>query len=195
MAENFHAEALVLMVLTYVILIIIILRTVLMLCQYTFKSDQIKRAVERRSLSLQKVISVKSDENKQNSNRNQSLSTHKNNHEYHERPSKSLSVSKKHQRIPSKESKFIHPVAKQASSSMSSIVTQFHQGRTNDDDSFWQHSFQESELSKESTTIPNTSAYGMRKIGKKVYIDDTNIGSPGSKKLEQKSYESIEEKL
>lgn len=39
------------------------------------------------------------------------------------------------------------------------------------DESFWLHSFQESELSRENSSIPHTSAYGMRKVGKKTYIE------------------------
>uniref|UniRef100_A0A8R1TP21 Uncharacterized protein n=1 Tax=Onchocerca volvulus TaxID=6282 RepID=A0A8R1TP21_ONCVO len=182
MAENFYVEALVLMILTYAILIIIILRIALMLCQFTFKSetDQMKRAA-----NITIIINYRND---------------------------NLPIPAKHQIISaglSEENRYHHPVAKQdcpsgskfdvtqskfiTPSSVSSGVTQSEQERINDDDSFWRQSFQEeSELSKESTTIPHTSAYGMRKIGKKTYIDDTNIGSPRSKALEEKSYEYIE---
>ncbi|VDM94669.1 unnamed protein product [Onchocerca ochengi] len=195
MAENFYVEALVLMILTYAILIIIILRIALMLCQFTFKSetDQMKRAAKKQSSSLQNVIIVKSNENEKNSNRNHSLCACKKYHEYSERPVKNdnLPIPAKHQIISaglSEENRYHHPVAKQdcpsgskfdvtqskfiTPSSVSSGVTQSEQERINDDDSFWRQSFQEeSELSKESTTIPHTSAYGMRKIGKKTYIE------------------------
>ncbi|KAL3991064.1 hypothetical protein ACH3XW_34365 [Acanthocheilonema viteae] len=184
MVENFDMEALVLTTLTYITLIFVILRIVLALCQFKIKNkiDQAER-VRGRSLSLEKVIVMKADENKQNLNK----------HKYYEKPIKNHNSTdyEKHQTVSlnsSKEDKIILPVPKNAYPSM----TQSNQKRINDDESFWLHSFEESELSRENSTIPNTSAYGMRKVGKNIYIDDTNVGSPGSKALEQKSSEQIE---
>ncbi|EJW84308.1 hypothetical protein WUBG_04781 [Wuchereria bancrofti] len=130
MAGNFDAEALVLIVLTYITLIIVLLRIALALCQFTIKKE-IDRAKQIVNVTVTQFETYPS-------------------------------------------------------------VTQSHQKGVNDDESFWLHSFEESELSRENANVPYTSAYGMRKVGKKTYIDDTNIGSPGSKALEQKSCEHIE---
>ncbi|KAL3991065.1 hypothetical protein ACH3XW_34365 [Acanthocheilonema viteae] len=201
MVENFDMEALVLTTLTYITLIFVILRIVLALCQFKIKNkiDQAER-VRGRSLSLEKVIVMKADENKQNLNK----------HKYYEKPIKNHNSTdyEKHQTVSlnsSKEDKIILPVPKNDIKEFEKLkskvtrefpaypsMTQSNQKRINDDESFWLHSFEESELSRENSTIPNTSAYGMRKVGKNIYIDDTNVGSPGSKALEQKSSEQIE---
>ncbi|VDK67813.1 unnamed protein product [Litomosoides sigmodontis] len=183
LAENFNAEAIALMILTYITLITIILRIAFALCQFAVKNeiDQ-DRKMRERSLTLEKVIIRNVNENKQNSK-----------FKYYEKPTKSDNSSsyEKQQTVllnSSTEDKKIHPVAKNVHLS----TTQSYQKQTSDDESFWLHSFEESELSKENSNVPQTSAYGMRKVGKKKYIDDTNIGSPGSKALEQKSSEHIE---
>ncbi|KAK6113747.1 hypothetical protein QQG55_52930 [Brugia pahangi] len=199
MAGNFDTEALVLIVLTYITLIIILLRLALALCQFTIKKE-IDRAkqIREQSLSLQKVTVIDANnENKQNSNGNH-LSSFNSKNKYHDKPIKNhnSSYNENFETIlldSSIEDINVNPIIKHAYPS----ITQSHQKgvkRVNEDESFWLHSFEESELSRENANIPHTSAYGMRKVGKKTYIDDTNIGSPGSKALEQKSCEHIEYK-
>uniref|UniRef100_A0A0R3RJF1 Uncharacterized protein n=1 Tax=Elaeophora elaphi TaxID=1147741 RepID=A0A0R3RJF1_9BILA len=171
MARNFNMEASALMILTYITLIIIILRIALSLCQYTIKNkiDRAKR-MRKRFLSPDKVIVIKADENRQNPMKK--ISDEQNEHKYHERLAEKHNSSyyQKYQMSScnsSEKSKSIHAPAKIVYPSMK----QPYQKEINDDESFWLHSSQESEQSKDNATVPHTSAYGMRKIGKKKYIE------------------------
>ncbi|VDN06896.1 unnamed protein product [Thelazia callipaeda] len=166
--ESFQAETLVLMSLTYITLVIIILRIALTLFQF-MTDREIDRAklVRKRCLPLQEVIIVKPKKKEENSEQNGGCSPNS---------------CKLFNNLPSLDEDIGNDLSvmhKYNGNNLSNLSVNNNNFISKfcifEDEAFWVHSFRDTEPSPEHPNIPYTSSFGMRKIAKNTYIESVII--------------------